>query len=320
MDKISCIVLAGGESKRFGENKAFFNFNGKSFIERAIDTASQISDDIIISVRKEENVKQYVYELKKIAKKKPLLVMADDKSCGFKGPLKGIYTCIKQLKGKSVLIMECDAPLFNFTAASELIKKMEKEKVNAVVPLWSDSTVEPLLACYKIKKTLLILEMLNSYAINLKEYFLFTDSVNISRFLPSVFFYDILEIIKKNPELKIDSFININTGKDFEKYGKNISLFNKQKGLKSVKIRKANRFFDIKNPAGKPSGILANALYYWWIYAKTGNYIYFDRSIDYFIRDAYLYYENNLDFMGAKIIKSMPDPLRIFGAKMDKLN
>jgi molybdopterin-guanine dinucleotide biosynthesis protein A len=304
MEKLSCIILAGGESKRFGENKAFFNFNGKSFIERAAETALKFNGDIIISAREKESAERYGNELKKKLNINPP-VIADDKNCGFIGPLRGIYSCIKHIKGKYLLIMECDAPLFNFSAANELIKKMEKEKVNAVVPLWPDSTVEPLLGIYNTKKTAVILDMLNDYALNLGKNFPFMDSVNISRFLPSVYYYNILDIIRKNTDLKIEFFMNINSKEDIENYlaGKINSY--KKKYAKSVKIRKANRFFDVKNPSGKPSGILANALYYWWIYSKTGNYIYLKKSYGFFKKDADKYYEGGLDFMGGKLIKTV---------------
>ena len=322
MNVISCIILAGGKSKRFGEDKAFFNFNGKSFLERALDAATEISGDIVICVRREDKIKDCLAEAKNIAKKRAEAgkrslipeIIADDKYCGFKGPLKGIYSSIKILKGKLTLIMECDAPFFNFDAARELIKKLGAEKVDAVIPMWPDSTVEPLLACYKTKETARILEILNHYALNLKEHFLFTDSVNISRFLPSVYYYNIFDMVKNNPDLKAESFININSKKDLEKCGSNEKISN-EGGLKSVKIRKANRFFDLKNPADKPYGILANALYFWWVYAKTGNFIYLKKSFEYFKKDSIMYRDNELNFMGDKILNLLPDPLGMLRIK-----
>ena len=317
MRKLSCIILAGGESKRFGENKAFFNFNGKSFIERAAETALKLKGDIIISAREKENAELYSNELKKKLNISPP-VIADDTNCGFIGPLRGIYSCIKRLKGKYALVMECDAPLFNFSAANELIEKMEKENVNAVVPLWQDSTVEPLLSIYNIKKTAAVLDMLNDYALNLGKNFPFNDSVNISRFLPSAYYYNISDIIKKNPDLKIEFFMNINSKNDIENYLAGKINTDKKKYAKSVKIRKANRFFDVKNPSGKPAGILANALYYWWIYSKTGNYIYLKKSYGYFKKDSDKYYAGGLDFMGGKLIKTIRGHVGAFSEEICK--
>jgi molybdopterin-guanine dinucleotide biosynthesis protein A len=317
MRKLSCIILAGGESKRFGENKAFFSFNGKSFIERAAETALKLSGEIIISAREKESAGLYINELKNKLNINPP-VIADDKNCGFIGPLKGIYSCIKHLKGKYVLVMECDAPLFNFSAAKELMEKMEKENVNAVVPLWPDSTVEPLLGVYNTKKTAAVLDILNDYALNLEKNFPFKDSVNISRFLPSVYYYSILDIIRKNTDLKIEFFMNINSKKDIENYLSGKINIDKQKYAKSVKIIKANKFFNIKNPEGKPAGILANALYYWWIYSKTGNCIYLKKSYGYFKKDADKYYAGGLDFMGGKLIKTIRGHVGSFSEEICK--
>ncbi len=304
MAKVSSIILAGGESKRFGENKAFINFDGKTFLERAVETALKLKGDTVISARDEENAKHYINELKKKLNVN-LPVIIDDKKCGFVGPLRGIYSCIKSLKGKHVLVMECDAPLFNYSAANELIEKMEKEKVNAVIPLWPNSTIEPLLAVYNIKKTAAILDLLNDYALNLSKNFPFNDSVNISRFLSSVYYYNILDIIKKKRDLKIEFFMNINSKDDMQNYLEGKINIDRKKYAKSTKIRKANKFFNIKNPSGKPVGILANALYNWWIYSKTGNYIYLKKSYAYFKKDGDKYYDSGLDFMGGKLIQTI---------------
>ncbi len=316
---VSCIILAGGESKRFGEDKTFYNFNGISFLGRALTAAMEVADDIIICGRNESRIKDYRAEAEnaaekssKAGKKRPApAIIIDDKNCGFKGPLRGIYSSIKRLKGEIVLIMEVDAPFFSAYAARELISKIKSENVKAAVPLWPDSTVEPLLACYKIKDVVYALDMLNGYALNLKEHFLFNDSVNILRLLPSVYYYNIFDMAKNNQNLTPYIFMNMNCKKDIEDYNINKRIFNKG-GSKSVKIRKANRFFDLASPKNEPYGILAKAFYYWWVYAKTGNYFYFRKSFENFQKDGSMYYDNELNFMGDKIIKMLPDPVESF--------
>lgn len=315
---ISCIILAGGESKRFGEDKGFFNFQGISFIERSLDTAMEISDDIVICGRDESKIRYYRAEAENAVKKRLKAgkrnlmpeVIVDDKNCAFKGPLRGIYSAIKKIKGKFFLVMECDAPFFNAEAAKALINKAKSEKVDAVIPLWPDSTVEPLLAFYKRKQTLDIIDMLHDYALNLKEYFLFNDSVNISRFLPSVYYYNIPDMVKANKNFKAADFININSKKELETKMQDKKIFRKG-GAKSIKIKKKNTFYYLKNPQKKPYGILAKALYYWWVYSKTKNHVYLIKSFELFKKDSDLYHGNGLDFMGDKIIKLLPDPYNI---------
>ena len=59
MNNTSCLILAGGQSKRFGENKALYVFDGKSFLERILETALKVADDIIISVREINDLDEF---------------------------------------------------------------------------------------------------------------------------------------------------------------------------------------------------------------------------------------------------------------------
>ena len=47
--EISSIILAGGESSRFGENKALETIAGESLIQRVIERLMPISSQIIIT-------------------------------------------------------------------------------------------------------------------------------------------------------------------------------------------------------------------------------------------------------------------------------
>jgi molybdopterin-guanine dinucleotide biosynthesis protein A len=320
--ELSCLILAGGESKRFGENKALFHFAGLAFIERALNVALDVSADIVISVREEIQKKEYGLAVDKIIKKRcgknkkekfNIKLISDDINCGLRGPVKGIFSSIKSLTGEFILVMECDAPFFNTEAARALISKAKAEKAGAVVPLWPDSVVEPLLACYKRKDVIHILDLLNNYSLSLKDDFLFNDAINILRLLPSVYYYSILDIAENSPNLPPYIFININNKQDLDKMAKDkkvFSAYNKslmKDNAKSVKIRKVNKFFDVKNPKNIPYGIMAKALYYWWVYATTKNYIYFEKSIGFFKKDSAVYLKNGLNFMGNKLIKILPD-------------
>ena len=288
MDNISCLILAGGQSKRFGENKALYVFDGRTIFERVLETALKVADDIIISVRDIDNLDEFRYALitilnkiynnsnfaincksnisykkrlieirveiqldnykidgnidhncgkiKKDSKNKniqadvdnqhnnnkylnfKIIADADDKNSRLAGPLKGIFSCFNYLKNDYVLLLECDAPFFNFDCANILINKIQKgegssyKNFDAVMPMWSDSTIEPLLACYNRKKTLDILSMLNSYALNLANYddFIYNDAINIARFIGRVYYFHINDIIRENNQIKSECFRNIN--------------------------------------------------------------------------------------------------------------
>lgn len=306
MNNTSCLILAGGQSKRFGENKALYVFDGKSFLERILETALKVTDDIIISVREINNLDEFSaaaisilnkiynnvdfainFKIKKhynerlidIAidvhnrdnrdidnkyinnidiKKKynnytaenknnynlyndnlrrikkntkineinqfnnninlKIIADADNKNNKLVGPLKGIFSCFGYFKNDYVLLLECDAPFFSIDCANILINKAKSgdyssyKSFDAVVPMWLDSTIEPLLACYSRKKTFDVLSMLSSYALELQSHndFIYNDAINVSRFLNQVYYFSINDIIKENNQIKPECFLNIN--------------------------------------------------------------------------------------------------------------
>ncbi|MHB1600478.1 MAG: hypothetical protein ACYCUT_02710, partial [bacterium] len=59
----------------------------------------------------------------------------------------------------------------------------------------------------------------------------------------------------------------------------------------------------------------ANGLYWWWVYAKTGNFIYLKKSFEYFKKDGIMYRNNRLNFMGDKILNLLPDPFETLRIK-----
>lgn len=325
-EDVSCLILAGGESKRFGENKALFDYNGFTFIGRALNTALDVSADVVISVREKAQEEEYNIAIEKIVnerhkknkrKEYNIRLIPDDAGCGLKGPAKGIFSSIGSLSGEFVFVMECDAPFFDAEVVKALIDKAKAEDVVVVAPLWPDSVVEPLLAYYAREDVARILTMLNDYSLSLKQDFLFNDAMNILRLLPSAYYYSISDMIKDRPNLSSRAFININDKKELEKITSDERLFSAyprhslKRNAESVKIKKTNRFYDIKNPKDVPSGILAEAFYFWWVYSKTKNYMYLKKSFDFFKKDSSLYFANGLNFMADKIVRLLPDPYNI---------
>lgn len=311
---LSCLVLAGGESKRFKENKALYNLEGRTFLGRALGVAAELSDDIAVSIRNISQKQEYEKITKKVLCRNneiiPAKFIEDNNSCGFSGPLKGIYSSIAGLKGKYIFIMQCDAPFFEAAAAREIIRKALTEKAKAVVPIWDDSTPEPLLGCYERKYILYILDILNKYALGMGNNFLFNDVVNILRFAPSVYYYSISELMRKDSEISCEMFLNVNSKGDellSDKLKAKGRAMSKSVDGKSVKVLRRNRFFDIKEPAGEPFGLAAKALYFWWVYSVTGNFAYFKKSVNLFRSDSMLYFKKGLFFMGDKLIRVLPN-------------
>ncbi len=149
MMKVSFIILAGGKSKRMGRDKKFIKLRGKYFIEHVIKTAEKISDDVIISVNKAEN----------LPTPHKLAVDVYD----IRAPLVGIYSALKYCKYDYTCILPCDAPLAKSEVFIYMLKKIGN--YDGVVPKDGDY-IEPLHAVYKVRPLLRACEM----AIKNKEY------------------------------------------------------------------------------------------------------------------------------------------------------
>ena len=99
-NKVSCIILAGGEGKRVGGvDKGLLEYRGKPLIEHVIEKVSPQVDDIVISANR--NTKRYqLYSQKVIS----------DESEQYLGPLAGINAALTHCQHDRVLIVACDTP------------------------------------------------------------------------------------------------------------------------------------------------------------------------------------------------------------------
>jgi len=129
--EISAIILAGGKSRRMGEDKALLEVNGKSMLERAIALCKTITSEIIISSNHSSHNK-FGY-----------LVMPDEiKECG---PMGGIAACLKISKNEWNLVLSVDSAFVEPDFVLYLIS--EADNFDAVVP-YSEKGKEPLIALY----------------------------------------------------------------------------------------------------------------------------------------------------------------------------
>lgn len=196
---ISCIIVAGGKSERFGRDKKFIKFREKTFLENVIEKAHEFSDEIILSLGEDEEV-QDVHE------KEGLKIVFDHEKS--KGPLVGIYSSLKHCRGEYVVVTSVDSPLIKPEIFQEMIQ--ECQQYDAVIPVKKDGRHEVLHAVYKTSK----LREACQKAIENKEY----KVRNMTRFLGNIKLVDIAEFQKYDPELL--TFFNVNTREDLDMLNK----------------------------------------------------------------------------------------------------
>lgn len=110
------IVLAGGKSRRFGEDKALATMDGITLIERAVSLLRQVQIDPIVITNK---TRKYSF----------LNCQIERDLIPDMGPLGGIYTACELFKGSdsTLLVLTCDMPHITVSELSVLMKDHERE-------------------------------------------------------------------------------------------------------------------------------------------------------------------------------------------------
>jgi molybdopterin-guanine dinucleotide biosynthesis protein A len=134
-EKATAIVLAGGKSSRMGgEDKSLLPVNGFPLIQHIIEQLEGHFDEIIIGANDTE---KYSFLNKRV-------VPDIEKD---KGPLMGIYSCLRASSNDINFITACDIPDMNI----KLIKNMINLSVDydIVMPVKGEEKHEPLYAIYR---------------------------------------------------------------------------------------------------------------------------------------------------------------------------
>ena len=192
------IILAGGKSSRFGEDKSIAKLGDKTLLDHTINKIeNEFTEILLISNNKEFNFKNNKINV------------VEDCMDGQLGPLVGILTAMKWvIKNKKnykwIASFPCDTPFFDIKLISELkikVKETSKKliflnsnkKRHNIFGLWSMDLIE-----------ILEKDIKNSF----RKVELWADKIGY-------------ENININEE-KFDRFLNINTKKDLEKAKENL--------------------------------------------------------------------------------------------------
>ena len=192
------IILAGGKSSRFGEDKSITKLGDKTLLDHTINKIEKEFNEILVI----SNNKEFNFKNNKIH-------VVEDCIEGQLGPLVGILTAMKWViinkkNYKWIASFPCDTPFFDIKLISELkikVKETSKKliflnsnkKRHNIFGLWSMDLIE-----------ILEKDIKNSF----RKVELWADKIGY-------------ENININEE-KFDKFLNINTKKDLEKAKENL--------------------------------------------------------------------------------------------------
>jgi len=194
IDEITGIILAGGKSVRYGQDKAFIPFNGSFLIDKVISVMKKVFRDVIIIANEPEKYSRFglpIYEdiIKNI------------------GPIGGILTGIVCSQKPAGFFVACDMPFLN----PELISYMVRIRngFDVVIPKIGEN-IEPLHAIYTKKCIPYIKETIQKQIYGIRAFF---PKVSV-RYVKEK------EIVSYDPELRF--LVNINTPEDMRRLKLNV--------------------------------------------------------------------------------------------------
>jgi molybdopterin-guanine dinucleotide biosynthesis protein A len=132
------IILAGGESRRYGTPKALEQMDGLHFYEKAIQVLQPIVDDIVLIAH--PTIKNRIQS--------KITVVPDVEMYQGQGPLAGIYTGMEAAPGDEYFVLACDMPIMETEIFQQLhaVKAMLSPDCS-VIPTVHDKH-QPLAAIY----------------------------------------------------------------------------------------------------------------------------------------------------------------------------
>ncbi len=142
------LILAGGFSKRMGQDKALMVYHGQPQIEYVNDLLAANCEQVFLSKRPDQS------NYKEIAS------INDEQELSSIGPLGGILSAMKKYPHASWLIMACDLPFVTQETLEYLIERRDSEKAATAFKSTSDGLPEPLCAIWEAQAYLKILEFL----------------------------------------------------------------------------------------------------------------------------------------------------------------
>lgn len=187
---ISVAILAGGKSRRMGQDKAFLPVGGRPVIERVIARVSPLTDDLFINAND-------------AAKYLPLGLPVRPDVYPDKAALGGIYSAIYHARHPQVLVVACDMPFLNPALLRYLAGLAPTADV--VVPVINPPQPETMHAVYSKNCLPAIEPRLRAGRLRIIGFF---DDVTVRQVSRD-------EVTRFDPDLY--SFLNMNTPEDWYK-------------------------------------------------------------------------------------------------------
>ena len=130
---ITGVILAGGQSRRFGSNKALALLHGKPLIRHVADTITAVFDSCLLVTNHPEQYDTLG------------LPITQDRFSGM-GPMAGIHAALCSVATPWIFVVGCDMPSIT-PGLVDFLCSFRQEKFDVVIP-WLKTGAEPLCGLY----------------------------------------------------------------------------------------------------------------------------------------------------------------------------
>jgi molybdopterin-guanine dinucleotide biosynthesis protein A len=151
----SAIILVGGEARRVnGREKYFFRYQGRTFIERLLDSLRPVTDEIVLVAKDARQCSRFRHMegVRCVRDIRPGL-----------GPLGGIHAGVLAAVGDVLFVCACDMPCVSGPVVERLFSALNDHE--AVIPVWTGEMMEPLHAVYRRSALVAYLESHESLSV-----------------------------------------------------------------------------------------------------------------------------------------------------------
>lgn len=134
--KVAGIVLAGGQSKRFGEEKCTYRFQGRALVLYSVDVLQEVVDTVLIVTSKAQEASMARFGT-------TCVDLTPDS-----GPVAGLLTAFSHVTTSHIVVLPCDMPFVSGQSLEQIVKLCLHNKSQACVATDSTGRMHPLVGCY----------------------------------------------------------------------------------------------------------------------------------------------------------------------------
>lgn len=160
---LTAVVLAGGQSRRFGADKALALLDGRPLLQHVLETLLTCSDDVVVVADRQSRFDP-------IRERLPATVRWEVETPPGQGPLGGLARGLDVAIHPWSVLVPCDAPLLEPVLVRLLWTRAMGSSALAVVPLLADR-LQPMPALYHRALLPLLQEQLDKKALKVVDLF-----------------------------------------------------------------------------------------------------------------------------------------------------